>query len=74
LSHKKLFKFVRITSIIEPKIMINQSAILDLVRLTHEINDRVESLELMGDEKFMASFRKAKEQIKKRDFTDWNAL
>lgn len=54
--------------------MINQSAIMDLVRLTHEINDRVESLELMGDEKFMASFRKAKEQIKKREFADWNAI
>jgi len=58
----------------ETKIMINQSAIADLVRLTHEINDRVESLELMGDEKFMASFKKAKEQIKKKDFADWDAL
>jgi hypothetical protein len=58
----------------ETKIMMDQSAILDLVRLTHEINDRVESLELMGDEKFMTSFRKAREQIKKRDFADWNAL
>jgi hypothetical protein len=58
----------------ETKIMINISAIADLVRLTHEINDRVESLELMSDEKFMASFRKAKEQIKNREFADWNAL
>ena len=56
------------------KIIINTSAIADLVKLTHEINDRVESLELMSDEKFMASFKKAKEQIKKRDFADWDAL
>ena len=54
--------------------MINASAIADLARLTSEINDRVESLELMSDEKFMASFKKAKEQIKKRDFVDWNAI
>ena len=67
-------QLVRITAIMETKIMMDQSAILDLVRLTHEINDRVESLELMGDEKFMTSFRKAIEQIKKRDFADWNAL
>lgn len=58
----------------ESKITINTSAIADLVRLTHEINDRVESLELMGDEKFMASFKKSKEQIKKREFADWDAL
>ena len=56
------------------EVCINKSAIADLVRLTNEINDRVESLELMGDEKFMASFKKAKEQIKKKDFADWDAL
>lgn len=54
--------------------MIDVRAITDLVRLTNEINDRVESLELMSDEKFMTSLKKAKEQIKKRDFADWNAL
>ena len=37
--------------------MINTSAIADLARLTNEINDRVESLELMGDEKFMTSLK-----------------
>lgn len=58
----------------ETKIVINRSAIADLARLTSEINDRVESLELMSDEKFMNSFKKAKEQIKNRDFADWNAL
>lgn len=54
--------------------MVNASAIADLVRLTHEINDRVESLELMSDEKFMTSLKKAKEQIKKREFADWNVI
>lgn len=54
--------------------MINASAIADLARLTGEINDRVESLELMSDKKFMVSLRKSKEQIKKREFADWNAF
>ena len=58
----------------EDEICINKSAIEDLSRLTNEINDRVESLELMSDKKFMASYRKSKEQIKKRKFADWNAL
>ncbi len=55
-------------------VCINKSEIEDLVRLTNEINDRVESLELMSDKKVMKSFKKAKAQIKKRDFSDWNAL
>lgn len=56
------------------EICITKSAIEDLSRLTSEINDRVESLELMSDKKFMASLKKAREQIGKRKFTDWNAL
>jgi hypothetical protein len=52
-------------------VCINKSEIEDLVRLTNEINDRVESIELMSDKKFMKSFKKSKEQIKKRDFADW---
>ena len=72
--HRKLFKQARIKDIMENKIVINQSAIADLARLTNEINDRVESLELMSDEKFMSSLKKSKEQIKKREFADWNAF
>lgn len=58
----------------EDEICINKSAIEDLSRLTNEINDRVESLELMSDKKFRTSLKKSKEQIKKRDFANWNAL
>ena len=54
--------------------MISAGEIEDLARLTREINDRVESLELMNDKSFMASFKKSKQQIKNRDFSDWNAL
>ena len=56
------------------EVCITKSAIEDLARLTNEINDRVESLELMSNKKFMASLKKSKEQIKKRDFADWDAL
>lgn len=55
-------------------ININKSAIIDLVKLTHEINNRVESLELMGDKEFVESLRKSKEEIKNRKFADWNEL
>ena len=55
-------------------VCITKSEIEDLARLTNEINNRVESLELMSDKKFMASLKKAKEQIKKREFANWDAL
>ena len=56
------------------KISVNKSAIIELARLTNEINDRVESLELMSNEKFMSSFRESKKQIRKREFADWDEL
>ena len=56
------------------EVSITKSAIEDLARLTNEINDRVESLELMSNKKFMDSLKKSDEQVKKREFADWNAL
>jgi hypothetical protein len=58
----------------EGNIVINAGEIADLVKLTKEISDRVESMELMGNKIFMKSLRKSKEQIKNRDFADWNAI
>ena len=55
-------------------VAVNKEAIRDLVRLKEEFDSVIESLELMADEEFMSSYRKAKEQIKKREFVDWNAL
>jgi len=55
-------------------ILINREAVEDLVKVKEEFNAIVESIELMSDKKFMDSYRKAKEQIKKREFADWNAL
>lgn len=58
----------------EGTISIRKDAIVDLVRVKNEFDSIVESLELMSDSEFMTSYKKAKEQIKKRDFADWNEL
>lgn len=55
-------------------VKVNKQAILDLVRVKDEFDTIVESLELMGDKEFMDSYKKSKEQIKKREFVDWNEL
>ncbi|PIV69216.1 MAG: hypothetical protein COS08_05160 [Euryarchaeota archaeon CG01_land_8_20_14_3_00_38_12] len=55
-------------------VKVNKQAILDLVRVKDEFDTIVESLELMGDKDFMDSYKKSKEQIKKREFVDWNEL
>ena len=58
----------------ENTIAVNKKAIEDLMRLKEEFDSIVESLELMSDKEFMKSYRKSKEQIKNRDFEDWNAI
>ena len=55
-------------------VSINKQAIIDLIKVKEEFDTIVESLELMGNKEFMESYIKAKEQIKKREFVDWNAL
>jgi len=55
-------------------IMVDRDAIVDLVRVKDEFDSIVESLELMADPKFMASYQKSKQQIEKREFVDWNEL
>ncbi len=56
------------------EVCISKEAIADLSRLTAEMNIRVESLELAGDKETMDSYKKSKEQVKKRDFANWNDL
>lgn len=55
-------------------IIIEKQALHDLQKIKEEFDSVIESLELMQDKKFMESYKRAKEQIKKRDFDDWNAL
>lgn len=55
-------------------IEINAEAFADLMRIKDELDTVVESMELMKDREFMESYKKSKEQIRKRDFADWNEL
>lgn len=55
-------------------VLVNKKAIADLIKVKEEFDVIVESLELMGNKEFMESYKEAKEQIKKREFDDWNAL
>jgi hypothetical protein len=55
-------------------ICVRKDAILDLVRVKDQFDSIVESLELMSDSEFMDSYRESKEQIKKKEFVDWNEL
>lgn len=53
---------------------VNKKAIKDLVRVKEEFDAIIESIELISDKTFMASYEKAQEQIKKREFDDWDGL
>ena len=55
-------------------ISVNKQAIFDLIKVKDEFDSIIESLELMADKGFMESYNKSREQVKKRDFADWNAL
>ncbi|MBS3155483.1 hypothetical protein J4404_03220 [Candidatus Woesearchaeota archaeon] len=55
-------------------VCINKEAITDLIKLKEEFDSVVESTKLMEDKQFMDSYNKSKEQIKKREFVNWNAL
>ena len=55
-------------------ISINKQAVDDLLKVKDEFDSIVESIELMSNPQFMKAYTKAKEQIKKRDFDDWDKL
>jgi len=55
-------------------VTINREAFSDLKRIKEELDTVMESLELMENEEFMESYKKAKEEIKNREFVDWNEL
>ena len=55
-------------------VTISKQAMEDLIRLKEEFDSVIESLELMSNEEFMVSYKKAKEQVKKREFDSWNEL
>jgi hypothetical protein len=55
-------------------IAVRREAIADLLRIKEDFDAVVESLELMSDEEFMRGYKRSREQVKKREFGDWDAL
>ena len=58
----------------EETLNIKKSPLNDLIRLKDEFDAIIESIELSEDKEFMISYKKSKEQVNKRDFSDWNDL
>ena len=56
------------------QIMINKQAVVNLVKMKEEFDSIIESIELMSNKEFMKSYNKAKEQVKNKEFEDWDAL
>ena len=56
------------------KTTIDKKAFVELMKVKEELDLVVESIELMNDKEFVKSYERSKEQIKKRDFVDWNEL
>jgi|TARA_Y100000034_G_scaffold61555_1_gene74716 hypothetical protein len=55
-------------------ITIDKQIIFDLSNLIEEIQLKLESLELMNNPKVMKSLNRSKEQIKNREFANWDEL
>ncbi len=55
-------------------VLLRKDALNDLLKVKEEFDAIVESIELMSNKGFMASYKKSKDQIKNREFADWNAL
>ena len=53
---------------------VNREAIMDLIRVKDQFDTIVESIELMMNKEFMDSYKKSRQQIKNRDFADWDAI
>jgi len=56
------------------QVTVDRKVIVDMARLLDEVQLSLESLELMSDPGFMAGHERAKEQIKNRDFGDWDDI
>ena len=55
-------------------VTISREVFEDLIRIKEEFDAVMESLELMDNKEFMESYKKAKQEIKNRDFVNWNEL
>jgi len=51
-------------------VVLSREAVNDLLRVKEDFDAIIESIELMSNKEFMESYKKAKEQIKKREFAE----
>ena len=55
-------------------ITIDKKAFVELMKLREEFNLIIESIELSNDKEFMESYKRSKEQIKNREFANWDEM
>lgn len=55
-------------------VKIPRKELIEVAKIVSDLNDRIESLELMSDPEVIEAHKKAKEQIKKREFANWDEL
>ena len=55
-------------------VTIDKKIIIDLSRMVEEMQEKLESLELASDPELMESLKKSEEQIKNREFANWDDL
>jgi uncharacterized membrane protein (DUF106 family) len=55
-------------------ISIDKSALADISNIIEELQDRIETIEIMNDKSIIESLKESKKQIQNREFGDWNEL
>lgn len=53
---------------------IDKKTLVDIREQVEDLLLKIESLELASDPEFVESMKRSEEQIKNRDFADWNEL
>ena len=55
-------------------VTIDKTAFAELMKLKEEFDLIMESIELSNNKEFMDSLKRSEEQIKNRDFANWDGL
>ena len=55
-------------------VTFDRKILFDLMKQLEEMQLKLESLELASDPEFMESLKKSEEQIKNREFANWDEL
>lgn len=55
-------------------VVVDRAALADLVRLSRELQERVESLELANDSEVMDGLKRSRDEIEKGDLVNFDEL